>query len=122
MMNLLAVGAGGCLGAVARSVLSGVMRRRFPAFPESGTLLVNVLGCLAIGFLVVAANEKHLLSEPVRLLSTTGFLGGLTTFSTFGAETVGLWREGDLRLTFLNITANLRLGLAAVWCGRWLGE
>lgn len=118
MQQLIAVGLGGFLGAVARYVLSGLMQRAAPAFLPAGTLLVNVLGCFAIGIAMALVTERVLVSESVRLFLVTGILGGLTTFSAFGWETVELLREREPRLALLNVAANLVLGFAAVWLGR----
>ena len=124
MQQILAVGCGGFLGAVARYALTGLMHRRFPAFLPAGTLLVNVLGCLVIGVLMALVRERVLLSghETLRFFLITGILGSLTTFSTFGFETVELIQESNLRLAAWNVAGNLVLGLAAVWFGLWLGR
>lgn len=118
--QLLAVGLGGSLGAIARYVVSGyaqsfAIQKLGRAYPF-GTLLVNVAGCFLIGILMGLVLNRQL-PEPARLLLVTGFLGSLTTFSTFGYETVELLRENDLRLAFWNIAANVVIGLFAVWLG-----
>jgi len=125
MDKLLAVGLGGFIGAIARYTLTGLMHRRFPAFLPSGTLLVNVLGCLTIGILMALVKERVLLSghETLRFFLITGILGSLTTFSTFGYETVELIvQESNLRLAAWNVAGNLVLGLAAVGAGLWIGR
>lgn len=124
MQSLLAVGLGGFVGAVSRYALTGWMQLRFPAFRPAGTLLVNVLGCLLIGLLMGWVTHKPTLSEPLRLFLITGILGSLTTFSTFGYETVELLRENEVRLAMWNVAANMLLGfsavLLAVWFSGWL--
>lgn len=117
MRELLAVGLGGGIGAIARYLVSLWMQRRFPGFPASGTLLVNVAGCLLIGILMGLIVERNLLSPAVRLLLITGFLGGLTTFSSFGAQTLELFEAGHFRLTLIYLAGNLIGGLFAVWLG-----
>ena len=121
MQQLLAVGVGGFLGAIARHMLTGLMHRRFPAFMPAGTLLVNVLGCLSIGVLMALVVERRfpMESETVRLLLITGFLGSLTTFSTFGYETINLLRDHEIRFAFLNLAGNVVICFLAVWLG-WL--
>jgi CrcB protein len=119
MQQLLAVGCGGFLGAVTRYTLTGMMQKRCPGFMPAGTMLVNVLGCLLIGILMALVTEqvwffKH---ETLRRFLMTGVLGSLTTFSTFGYETVELLRESDMRLAAWNVAGNLCLGIAAVWLG-----
>ena len=119
MQQLLAVGCGGFLGAVARYTLNGMMQKKFPGFLPAGTMLVNVSGCLLIGILMALMTEhvwlfKH---ETLRRFLIVGILGSLTTFSTFGYETVELLRESDMRSAAWNVAGNLCLGFAAVWLG-----
>jgi CrcB protein len=119
--KLLLVGLGGGLGAVARYWLSGVVQEalRNVTFPY-GTLTVNVLGCLIIGGLSYLGEARGVLTQEARLLLITGFLGGFTTFSTFGNETVGLARGGESGPALANVAAHVALGLGAVWAGRAL--
>ena len=119
MQQILAVGCGGFLGAVARYSITGLMQKKFPGFLPGGTMLVNVSGCLLIGILMAMVTEhvwlfKH---ETFRRFLITGILGSLTTFSTFGYETVELIQESDLRSAAWNVVGNLCLGFAAVWLG-----
>ncbi|MFQ5730929.1 MAG: fluoride efflux transporter CrcB [Planctomycetaceae bacterium] len=116
--NLLAVGAGGFVGAILRYGISGLLQKKFPHFTPAGTLAVNVLGCVCIGALmaVVTARQDQF-SPRLQLFLVTGILGSLTTFSTFGYETVELLREQEYRPAFWNVAANLALGLPAVWLG-----
>lgn len=117
MMQLLAVGCGGFLGAVARYGLSSYLSRWPGAGLPLGTLTVNALGCLLVGVLMTVVAQRESLSPEMRLILSTGFLGGLTTFSTFGQETIELMRSGDLRLALLNVSLNVVLGLLAVLAG-----
>lgn len=82
-----------------------------------GTLLVNVGGCLAIGFVMRLVLDTGEFSPPVRALLTTGFLGGFTTFSTFAWETMGAVEEGAVRRALAYVGASVLFGLAAVWIG-----
>lgn len=110
------VGAGGAAGSVARYFVSlgaAPISARFPA----GTLVVNGVGCLLAGVMLFFVTKMDAPSAPVRLLVATGFLGGLTTFSAFGSETVRLMQLGDYRRAAMNIAANLVLGLLAVLAG-----
>lgn len=117
MQDLLAVGLGGMIGSVARYLLSGwVLHRAGGDFPL-GTLAVNSLGCLAIGVLAGLAERYHTLTPSTRIFLITGILGGFTTFSAFGLETVALLRRGVLYPAGLNIIANVALGILAVWIG-----
>ena len=85
-----------------------------------GTLAVNTLGCLLIGVVLHIAEERGPMPIATRLFVATGFLGGFTTFSAFGLETVLLARGRDVAAAGLNVVANLVLVLAAVWLGRAL--
>jgi len=123
MSNVLLVAVGGSVGAVVRYLIGDAMKSAWPAYAASGTLLVNVVGSLLIGLLLGVASEPKGLTEPTRLLFVTGFLGGLTTFSSLAHETVRLSsREsgGSLSLSLSHLSANVILGLAAVWIGAWL--
>lgn len=116
----LVVGAGGFAGAVTRFLLSREVAHRLPdRFASAGTLAVNVLGCLLIGAVLVWIESR----EPpvwIKAVVVTGFLGSLTTFSTFGYETVELVRESRLHDAVVNVLANVTLGLLAVVSGAWV--
>jgi len=118
MQQLLAVGCGGFLGAVSRYALTGFMQRRFANFLPAGTMLVNLVGCFLIGVLMTFVIEKQNLPYTLRLFLITGFLGSLTTFSTFGYETVELFVENQIRPALFNVAGNLVLGFSAVWLAK----
>lgn len=118
MRNLLLVGGGGFLGSVARYYVTGWATHmthagRFPL----GTLVVNVTGCLLIGFLAGLAEYAHLLSAPTRVFLLTGFLGGFTTYSAFAYETYFLGREHMALAALANVALQLVLGLGGVVVG-----
>ena len=121
LREIAAVAAGGAVGATLRLLLNAWAVRVVPRFPAAGTLAVNVLGCFAIG-VAVTLLDRHDAKHPVRLLLVTGLLGSLTTFSTFGHQTVELAGEGQPRLAILNVAANVVVGIAAVLAGLWLGR
>lgn len=117
MMQYIAVGAGGCLGAVTRYWLTGALHRQLgSAFPY-GTLAVNVVGCLALGGVMGLVEYRQLFSPNVRLFVTVGILGGLTTFSTFGYETFQLLHGKQYGLALTNVVANMGVGVIAVIAG-----
>jgi CrcB protein len=118
---LSAVALGGACGAVARHVVSLVLAQWCPRFPMMGTLVVNLVGCLLIGVLAAVLVQRDA-SEVWRHLLVAGFLGGLTTFSTFGFQTVELLREDRLLLAIVNILANLVPGLLLVAAGLRIGQ
>jgi CrcB protein len=118
MAKVLLVGLGGFLGSIARYWLSGLAHARFGAGFPWGTLAVNVLGCLAIGALSQVVEQRGGLAPELRALLVVGFLGGFTTFSAFGNETVDLFRSDERAVAWSNIAAQLVLTLGAVWLGR----
>lgn len=120
LIQFLYVGVGGFCGAGLRFALGTWVQRALPAatFPY-GTLAVNVLGCLLIGFI---AAWRQPLEPALRLLLITGLLGGFTTFSAFALETLTLTHQGQQAVAFINIAAQLVLSLAAAWTGFELGR
>jgi len=118
MLAWALVGLGGALGSMGRYGCSHIvtlyMGKQFPY----GTLFVNVLGCLLIGFLAVAL-ESVLKDRALeyKLLVSVGFLGGFTTFSTFSLETLNLLQSQQYSSALLNILANIVLCLTASFLG-----
>ena len=109
------------LGACARFALSGYIlqfaaQSRFPW----GTFVVNVLGCLVAGLLVGVAEKLHVMSNELRLFLFTGILGGFTTFSAFGVETLHLLRKGELAVAAGYAGLSVACGLAVLWAGWYL--
>ena len=96
------VGVGGFFGAAGRFLLSGWIGAHSGQFPY-GTLAVNVIGSLAIGFLAAGLADRVLAGAAVRLLVMAGFLGAFTTFSAFSYESVQLWNEGRWPALLANI-------------------
>lgn len=119
MGKLLIVGIGGFIGSVLRYLLSGLAQDLSGSigFPW-GTLAVNLAGCFVIGFLSYLADSRGFMISEVRLLVFVGVLGGFTTFSTFGNETLNLFRDGENAYALANIAGNLVAGLFLVWVGR----
>lgn len=119
LANIFLVGAGGFLGSVLRYLVSGWVQQSAKTldFPY-GTLAVNVIGCFVIGFLAQLAESRGLFTSESRLFVFVGILGGFTTFSSFGNETLNLARDSQMMNALANIGANLLVGLFAVWLGR----
>lgn len=113
---MLLVAAGGAIGSVARYKLSGLVLHHTPdwRFPL-GTFVVNVLGCLAAGALAALAERHHLFTPEARLLLFTGLLGGFTTFSAFGLETLHLVKRGEWAIATAYAGSSVLVGIAALW-------
>ncbi len=118
MLNILFVGVGGFFGSMGRYLLSGAVYQLFPNlhFPI-GTTVVNVLGCFLIGFTSALVEFRNLLSPEVRVFLMIGVLGGFTTFSTFGYETIALLRDGAFLTGLANVLIQVIFGISAVWLG-----
>ena len=112
------VGVGGFVGSALRYLLGGAVQRAMPLaiFPY-GTLAVNVIGCLLIGFLGGLVEFRQLLDPGQRLFLLVGVLGGFTTFSTFAFETLTLAQDAELFKASLNILVQVVLGLLAALTG-----
>ena len=115
---ILIVALGGAIGSVARYKLGGFALHHTESwnFPVS-TFLINVLGCFVIGLLAALAEHHDLFSPSVRLLLFTGLLGGFTTFSAFGYETVFLLRRALLPVAAAYVSLSVGFGLSAVFVG-----
>jgi CrcB protein len=114
---LATVAFGGGVGSACRYAASVWAANRFgPAMPY-GTLLVNVVGCFIIGLFMTITTERIIVNPYWRLLISVGFLGGLTTFSSFSYETWRLILEGEAMRAAGNIGLNLIASLAATWLG-----
>ena len=122
MFKILMITGGGGAGAVCRYLLAaGTQKLTGSGFP-AGTLTVNVIGCFFLGLLGCLLAGPFLVREEYRMAVLVGFLGGFTTFSTFGLETFSLLNDGQRGLALANIFLSNGLGLAAVWLGYRLGE
>ena len=122
MAHSLAIAAGGALGALLRYWVSvgthGLLGSGFPF----GTLAVNALGSLAMGFLSVLFLDRAGLGPELRAAILVGLLGSFTTFSTFSLETLNLLEGGSRLKLVANVGANLGLCLLAVWVGVTAGR
>jgi fluoride exporter len=119
----LLIGAGGFIGSILRYVVGGSAQTLSAsgAFPY-GTLAVNVRGCFCIGFLSEIVDTRALIGADARAFLVVGILGGFTTFSAFGNETMNLFRDGEAALALMNVGAQVLLSLGAVWLGHILAD
>jgi fluoride exporter len=116
MLKLVLVAVMGGLGSVARYLVSTGADRYGKGFPL-GTLIVNAAGCLIAGVFAAVLTTRLGNREEWRVAILVGFLGGFTTFSAFGVETLRLWNAGRASAAALNVLLNVSLGLIAVWLG-----
>ena len=116
MSAYLWVGLGGFIGSVARyAVAVWLAPGEIERFPW-GTFAVNCVGCLLIGVLA-GVFARTPAPDAARLFLITGVLGGFTTFSAFGLESVSLLRRGDLGIALLYVLGSVFVGIVAVWLG-----
>ncbi len=121
MLNILFVGLGGFAGSVSRYLVYVFFRSHFPYSFPLATLAVNTVGCFLIGIVFSQVDLGNFSTQPRLLLFlTVGILGGFTTFSAFGLETAELLQQHHYLFAFLNISANLVLGIGAVFLGKML--
>jgi CrcB protein len=123
MEKVLLVGLGGGLGSILRYGLGGLVGRMKAGwtFPLE-TLLINVAGCLVIGFLSGLSESRGVFSGTTRAFLFIGLLGGFTTFSTFGYETFQLMRDAQWSVAGISVTLQLVLGIGGVWAGTALSR
>ena len=117
MMKVMMVAVGGGIGATTRYLVSTWAAEKFGTDFPYGTLIVNVVGCFIIGAFMTLATERLIVSPYWRLLVTVGFVGGLTTFSSYSYETFKLLEEANIMVAMYNLLANVMLGFLATWLG-----
>lgn len=122
MRILLLIAAGGALGAVLRYLVSGWGQRLTTGTFPAGTLVVNLIGCLVVGYLGALFAGPWLVRQELRIALLIGLLGGFTTFSSYAFESFALLAEGRTGPAFLNLLVSNIGGLLAVWAGYRLAQ
>jgi fluoride exporter len=119
----IAISLGAIGGALSRYYLTVWCLDRWgtTAFPYA-TFMINLTGCLGMGWMVTLALPPSPIAAEIKLLLTTGFLGAYTTFSTYGFESLNLFRQSLIHQAFIYWFGSSALGLVAVQIGVWLGE
>lgn len=118
---VIIVGCGGFIGAALRYIISAKANKGIHIGIPMGTLIVNILGAVLIGF-IMEMSKKLNMSAELKTFLTTGIMGGLTTFSTFSYETITLISEGKVMMGGINAGLNLFLSLIGVSLGMFLGR
>lgn len=117
MVTILYIAVWGALGCLARYFISGwvyqLLGRNFPY----GTFAVNIVGAFLIGLLMELGLRSTLIPQELRIGLTIGFLGGLTTFSTFSYETFRLLEDGELLIASVNVLVSVLICLICTWGG-----
>ena len=116
MHKIIIVGAGGFVGSVARYLICMGLKTTAGALPWS-TIVANIIGCFLIGFGSGLAEYHQLLTSQWRLFLLVGLLGGFTTFSTFGHDTIILAQDAQHLKAIMNVVISITTGLCAVWLG-----
>lgn len=122
MSKLFLIGLAGFIGTLGRYWMSGVVAKRYGETFPTGTLVVNLVGCFLVGLLFYLLEERFLVNQTARTAVLIGFLGGFTTFSSFGLQTFTLLQDGEFGFAVLNLTASNLGGLLFVWAGYTLAR
>ena len=122
MQNIIIVGIGGFIGSILRYLASYLINSKINSILPFGTLSVNIIGCFAIGTLWGYVDTLETFNQSLRLFLFVGILGGFTTFSSFGYETIIMLKQGHFFFSLINISIHLIAGLGAVMLGYKIGS
>lgn len=121
-MQIITVALGGAMGAVSRFLVGNIAGKALGSAWPYGTFIINIVGCFCMGVLMTVIVERQLLPAAWRLFLCVGFLGGFTTFSSFGYETISLINNGKLLEAFAYVGGSVLLGLLAAAIGVYVGR
>ena len=122
MEKAISLIVGGSIGTIARYLVAGAVYRFSGTTFPYGTFVVNIVGCLILGFLVAFSETKLVLSTQLRTLLMVGFCGAFTTFSTLIFETDNLVKSGEPIKALLNVLISVLAGYLLYRVGAWIGE
>jgi len=117
MQKTIFIALAGLVGTLSRYWLSGFVARQYGETFPWGTMAVNLIGCFLAGAVFYITEERFLVSPAVRTVILIGFLGGFTTFSSYGLQTFTLLKDSEFGLATLNVVTSNLLGLLMVWAG-----
>src|SRR5437867_4307962 len=115
--SILLVGIGGFVGSIARYLVAVFFAGQLSSAFPFATFAVNVVGCFLIGILFALSDRGNILTPEWRIFLTTGFCGGLTTFSTFSSESIRLLQDGEFLYLAFNVLFSVVAGIAATYLG-----
>jgi CrcB protein len=122
LKNFLAISVAAIVGANLRYFLSRIAARELgPVFPY-GTLFINIIGSVIVGFFIIWTSERVLIDPRWRLLVVVGFCGSFTTFSSYAFETMAYFEQGQWGLLVVNIISNNVLCLGGALAGMALAR
>ncbi len=122
ILGLIAIAVGAVPGALSRYYVTLWCKQAFGNKFPYGTFLINITGCLAMGFFITLISGIKNFSPEVRLMVATGFLGAYTTFSTYGFDTLTLWRSGNSVATLFYWAGSAIFGVIGVLLGVFLAQ
>ena len=114
MLNAIVVGLGGFVGAICRYLIGLIQVNEVTTFPIK-TFLINVIGCIVIGIITVAATKNSSINPQLVLFLKVGVCGGFTTFSTFALESVDLMKNGNVLISFLYVLGSVVVGIGVIF-------
>jgi len=117
LKNIFLVGISGGIGAIARFLCQKYLYQWYPTPFPIGTFIVNILGCFLIGLFYGLSERGNILTPEWRLVLTTGFCGGYTTFSSFAYENINLLKSGDFMYFGLYTLGSVAFGITATFLG-----
>ncbi len=118
MLNIIAVGLGGFAGATLRYLIGLIPLNETTTFPIK-TFIINIIGCIAIGIITIAASKNHTLNPHLVLFLKVGVCGGFTTFSTFALETATLIKNGNSGIALLYMLGSMLVGVGMVFVAEY---
>ena len=116
-MRIFLIAVFGAIGTLARYGLQGIVQQRTAAVFPTGTLAVNLSGCLLLGFLGQLTLNRMVISPEMRVAMSIGFFGGFTTFSSFSWETIKMFEDGEWLWGGAYVLASVGIGLAFTLLG-----
>lgn len=122
LKSALIVGLGGFLGGAIRFLSTNLIHKYFVTNYPLGTMIINIIGCLLIGFFLGIFEKGHIISANLRLFLTVGFCGGFTTFSTFSHDTINLLNEAQIFLVMTYIGLSIFIGIIFTYVGKYLSN